>query len=383
MAIMKYVKCLPVCGRDLRFQELSEVSREYFISLAESGVRMPIGADLVLREKTDPESIMLDGERLGEVIVEAADRFDTPLAFVVMDLTVEKAAILGALGVDSDSISTYHFTTRPDAAAMEQAMSGLDNAHLEARRQALSYVSRNTDLVPVGMSIGPFSLATKLLADPITPVYLAGMGMTAEEDDSVGIAEGVLELATRFVLASIESQIKAGAEAIFIAEPAANKVYISPKQMAEDGHAFDLFAQQPNLLIKDLLERAGVDLIFHCCGELTDDMVRKFGELRPAMLSLGSSRVLWEDAALVPDDVVLYGNLPSKRFYSDDLISVREVEEMSCELIDKMAKTGQPFILGTECDVLSVEGCEKSIGDKVSAIVHCTCAHHPSLVAAG
>jgi len=41
------------------------------------------------------------------------------------------------------------------------------------------------------------------------------------------------------------------------------------------------------------------------CGDLTSEMTRAFAtRLEPAVLSLGSSRNLWEDAALVPDSVV-------------------------------------------------------------------------------
>jgi hypothetical protein len=38
---------------------------------------------------------------------------------------------------------------------------------------------------------------------------------------------------------------------------------------------------------------------------------RRMRRWSPVILSLGSSRVLWEDAQLVPKHVVLYGNLPS------------------------------------------------------------------------
>ena len=125
--------------------------------------------------------------------------------------------------------------------------------------------------------------------------------------------------------------------------------------------------------IKAFLDERGVDLIFHCCGELTDQMVQQYASLEPVILSLGSSRVLWEDARLVPKHVVLYGNLPSKRFYSDELVTREQVEQLSCELIARMREVGHPFILGSECDVLSVEGCEQTIKEKVQAFIDCKC----------
>jgi uroporphyrinogen-III decarboxylase len=240
---------------------------------------------------------------------------------------------------------------------------------LKANVDAISFVAKNTDLVPVGMSIGPFSLMTKLLSDPITPVYMAGMGLTAENDPEVKTIETLMELAVEVILCSLKAQALAGAKAFFIAEPAANKVYISPKQMADGSDIFERIVLKYLRQIKSELDIAGIDLIFHCCGELTEEMLKGFTSLKPAMLSLGSSRKLWEDAAIVPKDIVLYGNLPSKKFFSDDSITLAQVRRNALELHEKMKTTGHPFILGTECDVLSVDGCKKTIMSKAMAIV--------------
>jgi len=75
-------------------------------------------------------------------------------------------------------------------------------------------------------------------------------------------------------------------------------------------------------------------LIFHDCGELTDAMVEAFNELDPAVLSLGCSRTLWEDARLVSKRTVLFGNLPSKQFYSDKDMPLELVSEMSVTLVE-------------------------------------------------
>ena len=98
-------------------------------------------------------------------------------------------------------------------------------------------------------------------------------------------------------------------------------------------------------------------------------MVARFSTLDPAMMSLGCSRRLWEDAPLVSKSTVLYGNLPTKRFYSPQL-TVSEVEALSIELLEKMRAVGHPFILGSECDVLSVPGSEEEILAKVNAFMN-------------
>jgi uroporphyrinogen-III decarboxylase len=345
--------------------------REYLLDLAKGGLRMPIGTDLLLHEQPNAEAIKTDGKALGKVVAEAARRYHTPLAIPLMDLTREKEALLRLLGID-DGGKEHHFDRIPDADALERYEKGLNGSFTPAVRahvESIAHVARSTDLVPVGMSIGPFSLLTKLLADPITPVYLAGSGATAADEPEVALMEGALELSTRLVLKLIQRQIDAGARLIVIAEPAANKVYFSPTQIESGSDVFERYAMGVNRRIRGLLKEANVELFFHCCGELVPSMVKAFDSLDCAIMSLGSSRLLWEDASLVRKSTVLYGNLPSKQFYSDDLVSVADVTKRSRELIGRMTDVKHPFILGTECDVLSVPGCECRIRAKVDAML--------------
>jgi uroporphyrinogen-III decarboxylase len=213
---------------------------------------------------------------------------------------------------------------------------------------------------------------TKLLADPIPPVYLAGSGLTAEDDQEVGMVEALLDLSLQTVLRSVTAQAEAGAKAVFIAEPAANVVYVSPRQLEAGSDIFERYVIRLNSEVKARLDAAAADLVFHCCGELTDDMVRGFCRLDPVILSLGASRRLWEDARIVPDHIVLFGNLPSKHFYSQELTR-GDVARMTCDLLARMRETGHAFILGSECDVLSVPGYERAIREKVDTFVRCVC----------
>lgn len=112
----------------------------------------------------------------------------------------------------------------------------------------------------------------------------------------------------------------------------------------------------PNWL-RDRFARHSVDLVFHDCGSLPTDMVQLFAaELRPAMLSLGSSRKLWEDAAVVSKDIVLFGNLPTRTCYSDPAMLIEEVKRQTCETVRQMAACGHPHILGSECDDVARTG---------------------------
>lgn len=343
------------------------MDRSFYLKLAADGHRLPIATHLVLHEQADPKAVLHDGVALAGVVSETAHRYATPLAMPLMDLSLEKEALLLSLGVAAEEIEGFHFTELVSAPASIAA-----TPRMLATCRAISEVAKDDSLVALGMAIGPFSLTTKLLSDPITPVFMAGSGLTAEEEPEIGLLEQALQLSMQVIRGYLLAQVEAGAKAIVLCEPAANLVYFSPKQLESNPAIFERLVMEPVAELNRLLAEQGVDLIFHDCGELTNDMVRRFGTLRPAMLSLGSSRKLWEDAPLLPKDTVLYGNLPSKRFYSKQF-PVAEVEAQTRELLERMAATGHPFILGSECDVLSVPGSENEILSKVTAFLRCGC----------
>ncbi|MFH0938847.1 MAG: uroporphyrinogen decarboxylase family protein [Planctomycetota bacterium] len=349
------------------------MNRKFYLDLAKDGIRFPIGSDLVLHEKPNHQVIVKSGEQLGKVVEETARRFKTPLAIPLMDLMVEKEFLLAQMGVPETERATFHFNGLPEKALRDDFAAKTQSApfpvRLQANIDAVSYIAGETDLRPVGMVIGPFSLMTKLFSDPITPVYIAGTGVAAGEDAEVAAIEWGLEVATLVILRSVEAQIKAGAKVIMMAEPAANKVFFSPKQMAEGSDIFSRYCINRVRQIKQTLDRAGVDFILHDCGELTNTMLQEIAAIDPVILSLGSSRCLWEDAKFVGKNTVLYGNLPTKRFIQDSPTK-EEIVAQAREIVAKMKAVDHPFILGSECDVLSVPGYEELLREKVSAFLN-------------
>lgn len=344
----------------------------FFRDLAEQGIRFPIATDLVLQEEESPEEILLDGAGMAEVIEKAARRYGSPLALPIMDLTTEKNdLLLSWFGVKPEDCGQWHFDSAPSdsvVAEVERGESSL-TPRLAANVGAIAAASAKGALVPVGMTIGPFSLMTKLIASPIEPIYMMGMGMGPDDEDDIALVVQVMRLSMAVIMKSLRAQVAAGAKVVFIAEPAANLAYVSPNQIEAGSTLFEDAVLQYNRKVVDYLHGQGVQVIFHCCGELITPMLKGFCSLGPEVLSLGSSRVLVDDAALVPKDIVLYGNIPSKKFYSDDLITVDQVTEMAREIASGMKQAGHPFILGSECDVLSVPGSEEQIRAKVAAIL--------------
>lgn len=315
------------------------MNRQFYLDLAASGLRLPIGADLVLNEESDPHTVRNEGAALAGVIERAARRWGASLAIPLMDLRLEKIDLLALAGVGEAEAETYHFTSPLDEDALQKLCGEQTEpvcAGSQARDEALALISQQQDLLAVGMAIGPFSLTTRLLVDPITAGAMAGSGVMAEESDEVRLLWQCLRAAEAALLRAVRSQIRHGAKAIMICEPAACTAFISPRQIKSGSRIFEDMVMEPNLCLKAAMDEGGCDLIFHDCGELTDPMVEAFAQrLHPAMLSLGSSRTLWEDARLVPKDVVLYGNLPSKHFYSDETMPVEEVVRRANELAAK------------------------------------------------
>lgn len=351
------------------------MNRQYFIELTRKDVRVPIGVDMILHQYPDVNAILDNGERMGQVLLEAAGFYKSPIVMPHMDLMLEKDHLLSLIGIPAADRPAYHFHGCPSDALVAEFRSRIKGSlspRMEARNDAIRYVATHSTLLPMGISIGPFSLMTKLLADPITPIFLAGSGVTGDDDPEVKAVEVCLDLALAVVLRAIESQLDAGAKTIIVAEPAANTVYLSPKQMEKGADIYDRFVLAPNAVMRKLVADRGAALIFHDCGSLTPEMIRKLNTLRPEVFSFGSPVNLWEAADLVSKDTVLYGNLPSKKFMSDSLITVNQLTEMARDLATRMREKNHPFMLGTECDVLCVHEHKEVIARKVAAFMTCS-----------
>ena len=236
------------------------MDRSFYLNLAKQGLSMPIGADLVLHGEPAPAAILRDGTALGRVVEKTARRFQTPLAIPLMDLQLEKATLLRGLDIPVADVATYHFEEPPTDAQMatlrrrvREPLSPQQQVHVDA----VASVARHApDLVPCGMMIGPFSLMTKLLKDPITPVYLSGMGVTAAEDPAVAAVERTLELAMLMVERSLRAQLAVGARLICVAEPAANRVYVSPKQIEEGSDVYERMVMKNLRRLKAIMDEA-------------------------------------------------------------------------------------------------------------------------------
>jgi len=335
-----------------------------FERLLKVGV-MPLATGFLLAEQANATVIVKDGELLGQIIVDSVERFHTPLALPPMDLNLEKFALCRQLGLEEKKWERFQFITKPDVDALVDQFEPLSDPYLSANLQAISMIAKEEGLIPAGMAIGPFSLAIKFMQDPITPIYLAGMGA---EDESVELFESILALSMGVVQKYVLAQLHCGAKIIVLAEPGANTTYFSPIQIKGGATCFQRYAMDNLHRLNATIKKTGAELFFHCCGELCPEILHAFSQMEPLVLSLGSSRNLWQDAEQISPNTIIYGNLPSKKFFNDKELTVEEVYKQSLELIEKMISIAHPFILGTECDVLSVPGYHQTISRKIDAM---------------
>jgi uroporphyrinogen-III decarboxylase len=352
------------------------MTRQCYLDWAAGELRVPIAADLILHERKDPQAALFDGGRLAAVMTETADRFRIPFALLPMDLSLEKEILLSAMGIPEALRGAYKFERPPAENArgrLRETIDVLNHGRARANCEALSRIAAGGRLFPVGISIGPFSLFTRLVGDPITPVYLAGSG-APDGSGEVTMANRLVELAEETVLACCRVQCRAGARAIMVCEPAVNTVFFSPNQIRRKGSRLLAdYVIGPAGRIRRMLDEWDCDLWIHDCGELVPEIASGFAELSPELFSFGSPVKLWEMEPFVDKSTVIFGNLPTKTFYSDDEMPVGKVERLTREIRGKMQATRHPFIIGSECDILSMPGCERTIMSKVEAFVRCTC----------
>ena len=155
-----------------------------------------MATDLVLNEDPDPEATRADGIGWARSWNDPRAVPGSSLALPLMDLRLDKADMLSPLGIGEDEADRFHFTAPLDQSTREAIQRNRPPTVPGVSRDgALRYIASATDLLPVGMAIGPFSLATKLMADPITAVALLGSEVSPEADPQVKLLCDCLEAA--------------------------------------------------------------------------------------------------------------------------------------------------------------------------------------------
>ena len=104
----------------------SEMDRDYYLQMAKAGTGMVLATDLVLKEKANHEELLNDGDELGKIILESANRYDLALALPFMDLSLEKQWLLTLMGIENSKIEKFHFDENLNEAIIESVKEKID-----------------------------------------------------------------------------------------------------------------------------------------------------------------------------------------------------------------------------------------------------------------
>jgi len=258
------------------------------------------------------------------------------IAFMLMDLSVEANA-LGLpvrFPIDQSSSVELHPIDNLDELDRYRHIDILQDARIH------SYI-KTIQMMSIGLEKDILKCAYV-----IGPVTLAGLFESAERVAMDSILEPerlnvLCSFATEIIQKYVHAMINAGADIVCILEPTAT--ILGPKE-------FKKFSSFYVNYIIESYKYANIETVYHTCGN-TMHLIQEMVSAGVNALSLDSSQfgVEMEKAAqLVPDDVVIIGNISPTHVLKDG--SVEAVKDATTKLLEKM-RPYPNFVLSTGCDV--------------------------------
>lgn len=261
-----------------------------------------------------------------------ADKFPSSAGFVtIMDLSVEAEAFGAKVRYEQNETPTVIgqlIGNKEGALALGIPEIGYGRTFVYL--EALTMASKKITEKPLfGCVIGPFSLAGRLC--DMSQIFMK----VIEDPEMVHI---VLKKCTGFLMDYAKAFKNAGANGVFIAEPAAG--LISPRQCQE-------FSSNYVKKIVDAVQDEDFTVVLHNCGN-----TRK---LVPAMLDTGAQGYHFGNAVdmrdilpQIPPDILAFGNIdPSSILKSGTPADVRN---KTMELLEQMSGY-RNFVPSSGCDI--------------------------------
>ncbi|MFA5291508.1 MAG: uroporphyrinogen decarboxylase family protein [Phycisphaerae bacterium] len=257
-------------------------------------------------------------------------------AFMMMDLSVEANALGLPVRFPTHESSTveHHPINNVDDLDYLRRINILHDARIQSYIKTIEMMKLG---LPDNVLVGAYVIG---------PVTLAGLLEGAQQVamDSILDPEKLDELckfSTSIIIEYARSLVNAGADMICILEPTG--VILGPQQ-------FERFSGQYVNHILQIYRYAGVDTIYHICGNtmhLIDGMVKSgVGALSVDSPETGVNIVKMLEK--VPQKVVVIGNVNPTKIMKDG--SPELVAETTKDLLEKTAKYPN-FILSTGCDL--------------------------------
>jgi len=276
--------------------------------------------------------VVQDGKKQALCLQALADKFPACAGFVtIMDLSVEAEAFGAKVRYEQNETPTVigQLIDHRQAAASLR-VPGIGQGRTGVYLEALALASKGmTDKPLFGCVIGPFSLAGRLC--DINQIFMK----LIEEPDMV---HTVLEKCTYFLIAYAKAFKDAGANGIFIAEPAAG--LISPRQCQE-------FSSNYVKQIVASVQDENFMVVLHNCGN-----TRK---LVPVMLDTGARGYHFGNAVdmndilpQIPSDTLAFGNIDPSSIFRNG--TPGEVKARTLALLEKVSGYHN-FVPSSGCDI--------------------------------
>lgn len=226
-------------------------------------------------------------------IVSVAERCPMAAAVSMMDLSVEAECFGAQIQVSDEEVPTVtgilvHDCEEAERLTVPSAKSGRAAICVQAIREVKE---RITDRPVFAGVIGPFSLAGRLM--DMTEI----MVNCYEEPEFV---HTTLEKATKFLLEYVKAFKDAGVDGVVMAEPAAG--LLSPGLCEEFSVPY----------VKRIVEQWQDDefiVIYHNCGPAVKHMVPQLLQTGAAAYHFGNAVSIKEMLELMPEDVLVLGNV--------------------------------------------------------------------------
>ena len=286
--------------------------------------------------KTKIVDALTSADLQAETLIAMQEQFGFDVILPFMDLSVEAEALgleikfhdNGAPDVREHPIETtedlekYH--------APDPATDGRMNVFTDTIRRVKAHTaSKGTgDMFIAGYVSSPFTLAGLLMGAENLAIN------TLLEPE---FCHACIDFALSCIIPYAKAQQEAGADCVVLLDPTA--VLLSPG-------LYDTFVKPS---VEKVAEALDIPVILHVCGQTTPIM-KNLASTHVDALSLDSDVNLLEIMPLIPDDMVIIGNIHpvSIMLYAD----ADEVRSATLRLVEEM-RPFRNFILSTGCDLPS------------------------------
>lgn len=271
---------------------------------------------------------LTDPDKQSCTLYEIVQEFDPDIVLPFMDLTVETEALgLPIIFKDNESPTVArHPLASTEGLAQFRIPDPARDGRMPLFTSIIKYLKKNTDKLAGGYVTGPFTLAGLLMG-----AEKLAFNTIMDPD----FCKAAIEFSTRVVIPYAQALEKAGADFIVLLDPTG--VLMSP----------GLYGEFVGQSVRKVVEALNIPLVLHTCGDTTP-LVPQMCETGAQGLSLDGAVNFAELAKVIPEDVVLIGNLDPVRVMLN--LDEKGVYEATMDFLDEM-KDVPNFILSTGCDL--------------------------------